>query len=142
MHYKVFKNTDNERISAMLIANNLPTSDLSSSKIDFFDFQLENRVVGIFGIELYEPYGLLRSVVIDPAFRGKQWGQKMVKEAKVVAKNKGITQLFLLTTTAEEFFHLMGFNTIERSQAPLPVQNSAEFSSLCPDSAVVMKIVL
>jgi len=46
--------------------------------------------------------------------------------------------MYLLTTTAEAFFELLGFRRIERHAAPPEIQRSAEFSSLCPSSATVM----
>jgi len=47
--------------------------------------------------------------------------------------------LYLLTTTAESFFQNFGYRTVERSLVPDLIQETVEFSSLCPDDATVMK---
>ncbi len=46
--------------------------------------------------------------------------------------------VYLLTTTAEFYFHRFGFTRISRADVALPVRDSIEFRESCPDSAVVM----
>ena len=55
------------------------------------------------------------------------------------AKAKGLTELFLLTTTAAAFFERLGFRAVPLDTAPLPIQHTQEFSTLCPSSAVLMR---
>ncbi len=43
-----------------------------------------------------------------------------------------------LTTTAETFFKRLGYERIERSQAPLSIERTREFASLCPASSAFM----
>jgi amino-acid N-acetyltransferase len=50
--------------------------------------------------------------------------------------------VFLLTTTAERFFPKFGFEQIDREQVPASVQQSVEFQSACPASAIVMRKLL
>jgi amino-acid N-acetyltransferase len=50
----------------------------------------------------------------------------------------GISQVYLLTNTAANFFAWLGYQVMKRTDAPLPIQSTAQFSSLCPDSAVLM----
>jgi len=47
-----------------------------------------------------------------------------------------------LTTTAEGFFPKFGFERIPRADVPARVQESVEFVSACPASAVVMRNTL
>jgi len=53
-----------------------------------------------------------------------------------------VRELYLLTTTAERFFATRGYAGIERERVPDTVRASAEFSALCPASAVVMRKAL
>jgi amino-acid N-acetyltransferase len=46
--------------------------------------------------------------------------------------------MFLLTTTAETFFERRGYRRVDRSQAPLAIQSTSEFASLCPASSAFM----
>jgi amino-acid N-acetyltransferase len=54
------------------------------------------------------------------------------------ARADGARQLVLLTETAQPFFVQLGYQVIERDDAPGEVKRSAEFASLCPASAVCM----
>ena len=59
-----------------------------------------------------------------------------------MAREHGVENVFLLTTTAEGFFPKFGFALIQRNDVPRSVQSSVEFHSACPASAVVMRKVL
>ena len=61
------------------------------------------------------------------------------EELEMYAKESGIECLYLITTSAKAFFDQLGYGVIERNAAPESVKQTAEFSSLCPSSAVVMK---
>jgi amino-acid N-acetyltransferase len=47
--------------------------------------------------------------------------------------------LYLITTTAKDFFNRQGYCIIQREKSPEAIKETAEFSSLCPSTAVVMK---
>ena len=49
-----------------------------------------------------------------------------------------VRELFLLTQTGERFFAQQGFRVINRQAVPQGIQQSEEFRSLCPSSAVCM----
>jgi amino-acid N-acetyltransferase len=46
--------------------------------------------------------------------------------------------LYLLTTTAREFFAGRGYRAIDRADAPERIRGTTEFSDLCPASATAM----
>ncbi|MCI0517368.1 MAG: hypothetical protein L0Y45_06000 [Woeseiaceae bacterium] len=50
----------------------------------------------------------------------------------------GVRQLWLLTTGAEHYFEKLGFLAASRALAPPEIRQTTEFTSLCPDSAVLM----
>ena len=50
-----------------------------------------------------------------------------------------LSAVYLLTTTAERFFPRFGFEQITRADVPATVQESVEFKSACPASAIVMR---
>jgi amino-acid N-acetyltransferase len=47
-----------------------------------------------------------------------------------------------LTETAQAFFQRLGYTAIDRARVSDHVKQSAEFRSLCPDSAVCMSKAL
>jgi amino-acid N-acetyltransferase len=54
------------------------------------------------------------------------------------AQVHGVRRVFLLTETAADFFPRFGFRPVARTAVPAAVQQSVEFSSACPASALVM----
>jgi len=139
--YKITKATNQQRklIIPLLVAEGLPVEDLPKS-LDNFLVSLEgNNIIGVVGLERYENYGLLRSLVIDKNHRNKNIASALVKELESMAASLGIDSIYLLTETAPRYFEGKGYQKIERTEVPKPVQSSSEFSSVCPVSAIVMK---
>jgi amino-acid N-acetyltransferase len=58
------------------------------------------------------------------------------------ARAQGLAGVYALTTTAERYFPRLGFEVIERADVPAPVQESLEFRSICPASAVALRLKL
>ena len=58
------------------------------------------------------------------------------------AKSLKVSTLYLLTITAEAFFQKQGYRQTARNSAPLEIQLTTEFQSLCPASAVCMAKLL
>ncbi len=100
------------------------------------------EVVGTAALELYADGALLRSVAVARAWRGRCVGRRLVQAAKALAREREMHALYLLTTTAAPFFEMLGFRRIARSDVPVSVRTSAEFTDLCPASAVVMMLDL
>ena len=98
-----------------------------------------NEVVGAAAVELYADGALLRSVVVSPRVQRRGLGHRLTEAALILAKSRGVETVFLLTTTAEQFFPKLGFEQISRADVPESVQASVEFQSACPDSATVMR---
>ncbi len=96
------------------------------------------RLLGVAGIEVFGTHGLLRSVAVDPAARGRGAGDALVRDRIVWAEAEGLVALYLLTTTAADYFPRFGFAPVERAQLPAAIQASREFSSVCPTSAAAM----
>jgi amino-acid N-acetyltransferase len=96
------------------------------------------RLVGCAAIEPYGTAGLLRSVAVDPARRGRGLGTELTDAALALARQRGIRTLYLLTETAVPFFSRFGFAVVPRSAVAPAVHQSVEFTIACPASAVVM----
>ena len=96
-------------------------------------------VVGVAGLEVYGTAALLRSVAVDPAWRGTGLGRLVTERALDDARSAGATEVFLLTTTAEDYFPRVGFAAVARECVPDALMASEEFRGACPASAVVMR---
>lgn len=99
-------------------------------------------LIGSAGIERHGADGLLRSVAVAPAWRGRGLGERLVRERLAWAGMQGLRTIYLLTTTAPAYFPRLGFRSAERAGVPAAVQASREFSSICPASAAVMALAL
>jgi amino-acid N-acetyltransferase len=100
------------------------------------------QVVGSAAVERYGDAGLLRSVAVDPAYRGQGLGIRLVSAALDQARQEGLQAVYLLTTTAPDYFPRFGFAPIARADVAPAVQQSVEFLSACPASALVMRAEL
>lgn len=81
---------------------------------------------------------LIRPAIAD-GVRGTGLGSRLVNEILERAAALGIRDVYLLTTTAEEYFPKFGFTRAARLDVPESVRASREFQGACPDTAVVMR---
>jgi len=125
-------------IRALLERSGLPTSDLESARPEFAVIRETGQVVAAGALQRFGSSALLRSVVVAPDRRGTGLGHSIVNELEHRASATRITHLILLTETAADFFTRRGYHVIERSSAPEDMQQSDEFRSLCPSSAICM----
>lgn len=102
----------------------------------------EGPVVGAIGLEPYPPAGLLRSLVVAPAYRGAGTATALVARLLETADARGVTDLWLLTTSAAPFFARLGFTPADRAAAPEGVRGCAEFREACPASATCLRLRL
>ncbi|MGO8943306.1 MAG: arsenic resistance N-acetyltransferase ArsN2 [Syntrophobacteraceae bacterium] len=133
---------DENDIRQLLFKSQLPTDEITSHLKHFILAKSTGGIIGVVGLEAYDGIGLLRSLAVLPASRGKGIGRELCSRAIAHAHTQNINELFLLTTTADGFFAKRGFQKVGRNLAPAPLQASVEFKSLCPDSAVCMTMQL
>lgn len=135
--------TQNNFSSALnlLKKNQLPTEDISD-RTKLFVLEDEQEIVGTIAIEYSHSEGLLRSLSVDQNKRNKGYGKTLVDFIERFALKEGISDVYLLTTTAEPFFNRNGYVSIDRNTVPEFIRQTSEFSSVCPSSAAVMKKVL
>ncbi len=116
-----------------LLIDDLP-SDLSTFTLAFDVDQL----VGAAGVEVLESAGLLRSVAVSPERQHQQIGRQLIDASLHLAREKGVTDLYLITTTADGYFERLGFGRVNRTGVPAAIAQTRQFSDLCPASSVVM----
>ena len=129
---------DLDAIRRLLERHGLPTGDLDQSRPSFVVAHDGAVLVGAGGLEVHGATGLLRSVVVADGARGTGLGRALVESIENLARRQGLSELVLLTETAHDFFARLGYRDIPRERAPEEVRASAEFRSLCPDSARCM----
>lgn len=121
----------------------LPVDDVPDIFGECFGVAIvNNSIVGTAGIERHGDLGLFRSAAVRADQRGKGIGQALTRNRIVWAKARGIADLYLLTTTAADYFPRHGFEVIARESVPAEIAKTKEFTSLCPSSATVMRLEL
>ena len=117
----------------------LPPDGLADHVGSMLVARQEGTLAGTAALEIYGDAALLRSVAIATPFQRRGLGLELTQAALQLARSRGIEEVFLLTTTAERFFPRVGFEVVSRADVPPAVQQSVEFTSACPASAIVMR---
>jgi amino-acid N-acetyltransferase len=124
---------------ALLQLEGLPVSDLTDAHLEHFFFSgTEGSPTALVGLEIYGSDALLRSLVVSANARATGTGSALVRHAEDYAILHNLRAIYLLTTTAEAFFERLGYQRVDRTQAPLSIQATGEFASLCPASSALM----
>jgi amino-acid N-acetyltransferase len=96
-------------VFALLEGAGLPYQDLTAAHLaDFMVAAGGRSVLGIVGLERYGDNALLRSLVVRPESRYTGLGTQLTDAAEEHAWRTGVGALYLLTTTAGEFFKRRG----------------------------------
>ena len=125
-------------VERLLTASSLPLEGVAENLASFVVAESGGDLVGVAGLEICCNNALLRSTAVDPAWRGRGVGRQMVERVIAEAEARGISALYLLTTTADRYFPSFGFTKTTREAVPEDVRATAEFRGACPASAVVM----
>ena len=129
-------------ILALLERVCLPVDELGDHLATALVARAGATLVGCIALELYGESALLRSLAVDPAYRGRGLGQRLTQKALEIARQKGLTHVYLLTETASKFFPRFGFRAVNRDEVPSSVRASVEFTTACPSSALAMGLSL
>jgi amino-acid N-acetyltransferase len=130
---------DRAYMELRLDESGLPVEDLDAALDSLYVCEVGDERIGFGGLEQYDDVALLRSVVVDETVRGEGYGTAITTGLLDRARDDGIEEVYLLTTTAAAFFADLGFERTDREAAPEPIRETTQFSDLCPDSAVCLR---
>lgn len=134
--------SDLDAVEELLGAAELPTAGVADALSRFMVAEEGGELVGVAGLEVHASDGVLRSVAVTPAFQGAGLGARLTERVLEEARRAGLRRLYLLTTTAAEYFPRYGFRRIAREDAAPAIRRSVEFREACPASAVAMVLEL
>jgi amino-acid N-acetyltransferase len=134
---------DLDSVLALLNENDLPVDGVS----EFFGpayavAEERNQILGAAGVELFGETGLFRSAVVHESARGRGIGESLTRDRIDWARGQEVIDLYLLTTTTENYFPRFGFERVNREKVPPAIAATREFTTLCPSSALVMRLTL
>ncbi|WP_244306257.1 arsenic resistance N-acetyltransferase ArsN2 [Paraburkholderia lacunae] len=141
MKIRTARSDDLEAVKAMLTENDLPASDITEDLLSDFAVaeDVDGSVVGCVGLERFGAIALLRSLTVGGTARNAGLGSRLRAHAEDLARANEISELWLLTTTAADFFARAGYVVTNRGRAPAELQASKQFAHLCPATAVCLK---
>ena len=131
---------DADAVLDLLLRCELPTEGVTDRFPEGYSVAVTNAgaVIGAAGLERYGDHSLLRSVAVDPAWRGRGIAERLTRERIRTAQRSGARTIYLLTTTASDYFGRHGFQRVPRERVPAEVQSSSQFTTVCSASAAVM----
>ena len=138
LHVRPATPVDLATIQGLLAEADLPLEDVAAHLHNTLVGEVGMQIVAAAGVEADTSVGLLRSVVVRSGHRGSGHGEAIVRATLGRAASQGVQELYLLTTTASMFFQRLGFGVISRDDAPEAIRITREFTTLCPESAVLM----
>ena len=138
-HIEPARPEDLDGVLGLLTENRLPLDGLREHLATTLVARQDGRIVGSAALEMYPNGALLRSVAVAPALQRHRLGRDLTDAAIRLAEARRVPAIYLLTTTADQYFPKFGFERIARSDVPADVQMSVEFTSACPSSATVMR---
>jgi amino-acid N-acetyltransferase len=132
--------TDSAAVIELLRRCELPTEGVSDRFPAGYAVAVadDGVVIAVAGVERYGDHALLRSVAVDPQWRGQGIGDRVVADRIRWAARGGARNVYLLTTKAGEYFGRRNFRRIARDEVPEEVRSSSEFTTVCPTTAAAM----
>jgi amino-acid N-acetyltransferase len=125
------------------LSGGLPNEDLTDRHLEHFFYVGEASAPGaLVGIEILGQHALLRSLVVRADLRGRGIGSLLVNHVEQHARECAVQRVFLLTSTARDFFARHGYEPMERQAAPPAIQATREFADICPASSAFMAKLL
>jgi len=100
----------------------------------------DGGLLGVAGLETFGRTGLLRSVAIAPGARETGVGHALVADRLAAARRAELDGVYLLTTTAADYFARFGFVRIDRAALPSELSSSAELGAGVCASAIAMSL--
>jgi UDP-N-acetylmuramate: L-alanyl-gamma-D-glutamyl-meso-diaminopimelate ligase len=135
---------DMEAVRAILRAVNLEAELARDEHAgSFFVLRNEKGVSGAVALEVFGDDAILRSLAVNPEFRGAGYGWMLADMAINQARWRGVRRIYLLTESASDFFAAkFGFRVVDRSTLSKQVAASETFSRLTGASLVAMRLDL
>jgi amino-acid N-acetyltransferase len=129
---------------SLLDSVNLPREGVAEHLTHFLVARdAAGRIAGCVGMERHGPVALLRSAAVAPDLQGAGLGQRLTAALLELARDEGVTEVLLLTTTARKFFaDKFGFREAARADYDALLADSPEWNLPCCSSAVFMRLDL
>jgi amino-acid N-acetyltransferase len=131
--------SDLGQICRLLDNSGLPSADVGEHLAGFLVARTGGDLTGVVGVEPHGAEALLRSLCVVAHRRGSGLARALCAGAEAIARGTGAREVYLLTTDARGYFEKLGFAACTREETAPAIQGTAEFRTLCPSTATVMR---
>ncbi len=142
MNHRKATAADVDVIKEILTVSGLPAVDCDEHIDNFIVIEEKGGIIGVGGLEIHGSIALVRSIAVVPEYRGKGLARMIYKLIEDKARGLGISELYVITESAAEYFKRFGFVVIERCKVPGSIAETRQFKELCTSSAMVMNCKL
>ena len=129
-------------IVSLVRARELPTDGLAdlvrAHPAHVLVAELGGAVVGVGALDVHDKAALLRSIAVASDLATLGVGSRLVTDLLALAQSMHVSSVYLLTTTADQWFPRFGFGVVERAHVPIAISGTVEFTKACPSSAIAM----
>ena len=125
-------------IETLLQKCELPFEDCNEHLNDFFGIISGDKLIAIGALQITGSVALLRSIAVLAEYRGKGLAAAITQHLLGLARSNSISELYLLTETAEAYFTRFEFRPVDRDTVADEIKSTRQFESLCPSSAQAM----
>jgi amino-acid N-acetyltransferase len=129
---------DKNQIRRLLCGCGLPSLYIHRHLKFFIVAKAAKKIVGVIGLEAYGRVGLLRSLCVDRAYRGRGVAKTLNARMMAYAHMQGIDRLYMFTFDAEEFASKLGFHKIGKNRLPKSIRSTWQFQKLKSYPAICM----
>ncbi len=129
---------DLDAIRRLLVAALLPSGDLGGPNQRFIVARQNGRVLGCAGLETFGEDGQLRSMAVHWTSRNAGLGSRLYGRLLFEALQAGVRNLYVVTTTAADFFARQGYRNVKPADVPPGVARSEEYVTFVPGGGVIM----
>ncbi len=116
-----------------LVDDNLDTLD------ELLVLERQGEIAAMAGVEQHGDFGILRSVLVRPAFRKQGLAEALVTRLHEQSLQQGIRMLYLITEHAAGFFERQGYSRLPLEDTPEAVQAFRRQQCRCAPCAVAMQ---
>jgi N-acetylglutamate synthase-like GNAT family acetyltransferase/protein-tyrosine-phosphatase len=129
---------DLDAIKRLLVGSLLPSRDVGRAHQRFIVAAENGRLIGCAGLQLAGQDGLVRSMAVHWTRRNAGLGSRLHQRLLFEAVLTGVRTLYVVTSTAEDFFAGHGFRKVAATAVPAALQASEEFTAFVPGGSTVM----
>jgi amino-acid N-acetyltransferase len=115
-------------------------ADILADLDDYWVLEIDRNLIGCVAVHLYpeEKQAELACLYVNKAHEGEGYGRKLMSFAEQLAAEKGMRQLFALSTQAFNFFQQKG-GFLEVTPDQLPPERRRRYDSSARNSKIMLK---